>query len=1051
MRNVKRFISMLLVVVLFVVSIPAGLIVSATEEKTSVIQNNNSGLIYYSDLFFGYPYYLNNDYSSKYISLIKDGYTDVLSGYTDFDLVCAALQTGTKDSWSILINSAWTAVAGEEFELSSSVKNKAIDKATLEIMKSLYSNNVSDQLFSTSNEVSKAIKGFKSLLNAGTIAGGVDSLTAIDESMIVKEVSDAFPNISSSEIERFIKVSKSNEIVGKYKAGDVIDFVENAELSFKILATYALLYEVSLSEIDTLMGSIDSNTLFYQSLSRIRKSAKGNFAQFAIEEIKKDKSLETVTGFCNKLVVSSVSDSQLAILMAKMIISTGTWFTFNLIYPVADAEDLLTAIYLSQMSQEIENAIVDKQLIFFDIFTSTDIVQYEALYNAYIATMIATLNATENCCKTDEDKYKIRSSKAFATSYSYENYIAFCKNKIASLPENERITRKPNSSQFTVSSNDFGILPASDSIESEKIYLFNGEVLHGLIFKKEYTFTNDTIIDGNVDLAVEVPWHASKNYPDKLVIPENVNTRIKGDLYIKWGSYYFQSYEYIKGKLILNGSLTVDGNMTVDRGYQITMDKPKSYLCVNGKLTTYTDSDNRWFDTTWGVNATDGVIELKGDLHYFIVPETSKCTVIFSGENKQTISGYGDDEEYNQFVNVIFLNTSEDGVILDSDIRITGAYRSPLKKINQNKHNIRITNPNAKLYENNYYGDIIVNCVYTMKNSTTIDGNLIVEGKSYRKNSLTIPEDVEVNVSGSVSMKYGGSFAYGQFGSIYIYGKLHIGENFSSARCSLVNMDGENAYLLVNGDIDLYSGDTSSSECNIMNGVVESKGNIKNFAVPKSSKSIVILSGDKLQSMTQSSNKFNIVEIMNNSDDGVKLSGTVYTLFNHNQKNYSASGTFPDYDGDGLKDNVDPFPLVGNPCKITILSEDSNKGSVNDSFDAVGGTIVEITATPNKNYSFAYWENQAGKVVSEKATFSFVAGNDETYIAHFKERIMGDVNLDGEFNITDVVLLQKWLLALPDTELNDWRTADFYPDERLDVFDLCLMKQALINGSQTEN
>jgi len=43
-----------------------------------------------------------------------------------------------------------------------------------------------------------------------------------------------------------------------------------------------------------------------------------------------------------------------------------------------------------------------------------------------------------------------------------------------------------------------------------------------------------------------------------------------------------------------------------------------------------------------------------------------------------------------------------------------------------------------------------------------------------------------------------------------------------------------------------------------------------------------------------------------------------------------------------------------------------------------------------------------------------------------------------------VVLLQKWLLAVPETHLANWRAANFCVDERLDAFDLCLMKRQLI-------
>lgn len=56
----------------------------------------------------------------------------------------------------------------------------------------------------------------------------------------------------------------------------------------------------------------------------------------------------------------------------------------------------------------------------------------------------------------------------------------------------------------------------------------------------------------------------------------------------------------------------------------------------------------------------------------------------------------------------------------------------------------------------------------------------------------------------------------------------------------------------------------------------------------------------------------------------------------------------------------------------------------------------------------------------------------------------GDINGDGSLGISDVVLLQKWLMAVPDTQLANWWAADFNYDGRLDAFDLSLMKRELI-------
>lgn len=61
------------------------------------------------------------------------------------------------------------------------------------------------------------------------------------------------------------------------------------------------------------------------------------------------------------------------------------------------------------------------------------------------------------------------------------------------------------------------------------------------------------------------------------------------------------------------------------------------------------------------------------------------------------------------------------------------------------------------------------------------------------------------------------------------------------------------------------------------------------------------------------------------------------------------------------------------------------------------------------------------------------------------EQIAGDVNNDGQFNISDLVLVHKWFLAAPDAELINWQAADINNDNQIDVFDLCLLRKMLAN------
>lgn len=57
--------------------------------------------------------------------------------------------------------------------------------------------------------------------------------------------------------------------------------------------------------------------------------------------------------------------------------------------------------------------------------------------------------------------------------------------------------------------------------------------------------------------------------------------------------------------------------------------------------------------------------------------------------------------------------------------------------------------------------------------------------------------------------------------------------------------------------------------------------------------------------------------------------------------------------------------------------------------------------------------------------------------------VLGDANGDGLVTIADAVMLQKWLLA-KSKELTYWENVDLCKDNKIDVFDLCLLKRMLI-------
>ena len=52
------------------------------------------------------------------------------------------------------------------------------------------------------------------------------------------------------------------------------------------------------------------------------------------------------------------------------------------------------------------------------------------------------------------------------------------------------------------------------------------------------------------------------------------------------------------------------------------------------------------------------------------------------------------------------------------------------------------------------------------------------------------------------------------------------------------------------------------------------------------------------------------------------------------------------------------------------------------------------------------------------------------------------VNADGKFSVTDLVMMQKFLLN--NGELTDWKAGDLCSDEIIDVFDMVMMRQLIL-------
>lgn len=177
------------------------------------------------------------------------------------------------------------------------------------------------------------------------------------------------------------------------------------------------------------------------------------------------------------------------------------------------------------------------------------------------------------------------------------------------------------------------------------------------------------------------------------------------------------------------------------------------------------------------------------------------------------------------------------------------------------------------------------------------------------------------------------------------------------------------------------------------------------------------------------------VQVAKDNPNFSSLDGVLYSKAQDTLVIYPAAKTDAAYTIPGGVTSVAMYAFSENPYLETLTIPNSLI-KVGDSafFNCKNLRAVSYNGTEEE------WNQITIGLLNEKLTGANI---------QYQERIIGDVNADGALTISDVVLLQKWLLAVPDTQLADWKAADFNEDQSLNGFDLCQMRYALLK--QAEN
>lgn len=239
----------------------------------------------------------------------------------------------------------------------------------------------------------------------------------------------------------------------------------------------------------------------------------------------------------------------------------------------------------------------------------------------------------------------------------------------------------------------------------------------------------------------------------------------------------------------------------------------------------------------------------------------------------------------------------------------------------------------------------------------------------------------------------------------------------------------------VNLDGDIVMGDTTNAKFVKLNGT-------KLTVDPSVEAGATAMIGSENVNGT-----YRTMTFVNGGDGTYTITYNTANTLSNTDSTFYLKGSFND------QDDTDVFQKTDNSDVITLTKELSagkytfklyNLGT--DKWYGKNDTV--ITDTANRlvlvNAGNACVLNATGGIYEFKYEIS--TNRLSVFSGNKAVACIGDCNDDGTFNIADVVLLQKWLLAVPNVTIPDWKAADLCEDGRLDVFDLCMMKRLLLNS-----
>ena len=362
----KRTISVLLALAMLLSVFPTS-VLAAEESDRTLRKDGNEENIYYTDLFYKYPYYLtNSEYFSTYNNDTEFLFDKVYDEYIHSPYLVG---TGIENAMSLFGSvTDITRFLASALGLSDYTANQALDSANNKLMLELISGTDND-LLKAYGSIGKATKKVQSAFRI------LDTYYGYDPSELTSDVDsiqyqtqillrDVYVELWNQGL---IKKLDNNVISQLYSslAADGIKIADYFDQGIKVIdiarsmLQFIIIEDTKMELIDEVLASLTTRSVLKDGLTRLKSQLSGGFVTYFINTYVKTYALNAICGFIDEFVQGIIPGYKL--IAKSMSAVKAVVFSF---WEVPKFDDIMTYKVLEAYSYDMRSVLQSTALLF---------------------------------------------------------------------------------------------------------------------------------------------------------------------------------------------------------------------------------------------------------------------------------------------------------------------------------------------------------------------------------------------------------------------------------------------------------------------------------------------------------------------------------------------------------------------------------------------------------------------------------------------------------------------------------------------------------------